>query len=137
MLYYVTYIMDREGVVTDGAVTSTVNNGLAFTTDYNQLSNADGVSIYIPTPLRKTDNPTFRMFSIPPKTLGRPSTMAIRSCPKAPSTSASSSMPSQTSSRRTEPLLETNSANDINAKVVSPPVQDDVSPLSCETRGQG
>lgn len=43
--------------VTDEEVTAAVREGLTFTTDYNELENADGVSICVPTPLRKTDTP--------------------------------------------------------------------------------
>ncbi|MDL0128080.1 nucleotide sugar dehydrogenase [Halobacterium salinarum] len=43
--------------VTDDEVTAAVREGLTFTTDYDQLADADGVSICVPTPLRKTDTP--------------------------------------------------------------------------------
>jgi UDP-N-acetyl-D-glucosamine dehydrogenase len=43
--------------VTDGEVATAVENGLTFTTDYDDLTNVDGVSICVPTPLRKTDTP--------------------------------------------------------------------------------
>ncbi|MDL0132513.1 nucleotide sugar dehydrogenase [Halobacterium salinarum] len=43
--------------VTDDDVTTAVREGLTFTTDYDELANADGVSICVPTPLRKTDTP--------------------------------------------------------------------------------
>ncbi|SHG37478.1 nucleotide sugar dehydrogenase [Halobaculum gomorrense] len=43
--------------VTNEEVTTAVQEGLTFTTDYDQLANADGVSICVPTPLRKTDTP--------------------------------------------------------------------------------
>ncbi|MDL0145385.1 nucleotide sugar dehydrogenase [Halobacterium salinarum] len=43
--------------VTDDEVTHAALNGLTFTTDYDLLADADGVSICVPTPLRKTDTP--------------------------------------------------------------------------------
>jgi UDP-N-acetyl-D-glucosamine dehydrogenase len=43
--------------VTDENVAAAVEEGLTFTTDYAALSDADGVSICVPTPLRKTDTP--------------------------------------------------------------------------------
>lgn len=43
--------------VTDQTVQAATNDGLTFTTDYDLLSDADGVSICVPTPLRKTDTP--------------------------------------------------------------------------------
>ena len=43
--------------VTDEKVQAATNEGLTFTTDYDLLSDADGVSICVPTPLRKTDTP--------------------------------------------------------------------------------
>ncbi|MDB2245712.1 nucleotide sugar dehydrogenase [Halorubrum ezzemoulense] len=43
--------------VTDEEVRAATNNGITFTTDYDLLSDADGVSICVPTPLRKTDTP--------------------------------------------------------------------------------
>jgi UDP-N-acetyl-D-glucosamine dehydrogenase len=43
--------------VTNEAVQTAANNGLTFTTDYALLSDADGISICVPTPLRKTDTP--------------------------------------------------------------------------------
>jgi UDP-N-acetyl-D-glucosamine dehydrogenase len=43
--------------VTDAAVASAVEEGLAFTTDYQRLADADGISVCVPTPLRKTDTP--------------------------------------------------------------------------------
>ena len=43
--------------VTDEAVRTATNDGVTFTTDYDLLSDADGVSICVPTPLRKTDTP--------------------------------------------------------------------------------
>jgi len=43
--------------VGDGEVADAVAEGLEFTTDYAALSDADGVSICVPTPLRKTDTP--------------------------------------------------------------------------------
>jgi UDP-N-acetyl-D-glucosamine dehydrogenase len=43
--------------VTDDQVTTAARNGLNFTTDYERLSDVDGLSICVPTPLRKTDTP--------------------------------------------------------------------------------
>jgi UDP-N-acetyl-D-glucosamine dehydrogenase len=43
--------------VTDQEVADAVAEGLTFTTDYAALSDVDGVSICVPTPLRKTDTP--------------------------------------------------------------------------------
>lgn len=43
--------------VTDEEVADAVRNGLTFTTEYSVLSDVDGVSICVPTPLRKTDTP--------------------------------------------------------------------------------
>jgi UDP-N-acetyl-D-glucosamine dehydrogenase len=43
--------------VSDARVTDAIENGLVFTTDYDSLSNVDGISICVPTPLRKTDTP--------------------------------------------------------------------------------
>ncbi|MUV59826.1 nucleotide sugar dehydrogenase [Halobacterium sp. CBA1126] len=43
--------------VTNEEVVEATRNGLTFTTDYDQLADADGVSICVPTPLRKTDTP--------------------------------------------------------------------------------
>ncbi|PSQ53081.1 UDP-N-acetyl-D-glucosamine dehydrogenase [Halobacteriales archaeon SW_8_65_20] len=43
--------------VTDEAVTAALDDSLTVTTDYEQLSDVDGVSICVPTPLRKTDTP--------------------------------------------------------------------------------
>jgi len=43
--------------VTDDAVAEAVQDGLTFTTDYDRLGDVDGVSICVPTPLRKTDTP--------------------------------------------------------------------------------
>ncbi|MDS0282272.1 nucleotide sugar dehydrogenase [Haloarcula onubensis] len=43
--------------VSDDAVTDAVENGLQFTTEYQALSGVNGVSICVPTPLRKTDTP--------------------------------------------------------------------------------
>jgi UDP-N-acetyl-D-glucosamine dehydrogenase len=43
--------------VTDEAVRTATNDGITFTTDYDLLSDANGVSICVPTPLRKTDTP--------------------------------------------------------------------------------
>jgi UDP-N-acetyl-D-glucosamine dehydrogenase len=43
--------------VTDDEVRQASLDELTFTTDYDLLSDADGVSICVPTPLRKTDTP--------------------------------------------------------------------------------
>jgi len=43
--------------VTDDEVATAVETGLTFSTDYSDLANVDGVSICVPTPLRKTDTP--------------------------------------------------------------------------------
>jgi UDP-N-acetyl-D-glucosamine dehydrogenase len=43
--------------VSDEEVADAVSGGLSFTTDYAALSDANGVSICVPTPLRKTDTP--------------------------------------------------------------------------------
>jgi UDP-N-acetyl-D-glucosamine dehydrogenase len=43
--------------VTDADVTDAVAEGLQFTTDYAELADVDGVSVCVPTPLRKTDTP--------------------------------------------------------------------------------
>ena len=43
--------------VSDAEVTDAVAEGLRFTTDYGELADADGVSVCVPTPLRKTDTP--------------------------------------------------------------------------------
>ena len=43
--------------VSDGEVASAVAEGITFTTDYGALEDVDGVSICVPTPLRKTDTP--------------------------------------------------------------------------------
>ncbi|MEZ3115660.1 nucleotide sugar dehydrogenase [Halobaculum sp. MBLA0147] len=43
--------------VTDDRVAEAVRNGLTLTTDYEDLADVDGVSICVPTPLRKTDAP--------------------------------------------------------------------------------
>lgn len=43
--------------VTDHEVADAVNCGVEFTTEYNRLAGVDGVSICVPTPLRKTDTP--------------------------------------------------------------------------------
>jgi UDP-N-acetyl-D-glucosamine dehydrogenase len=43
--------------ITDDEVAEATRDGLTFTTDYDQLADADGVSICVPTPLRKTDTP--------------------------------------------------------------------------------
>jgi len=43
--------------VADAAVADAVAEGITFTTDYAALADVDGVSICVPTPLRKTDTP--------------------------------------------------------------------------------
>jgi UDP-N-acetyl-D-glucosamine dehydrogenase len=43
--------------VSDAEVTDAVAEGLRFTTDYAELADVDGVSVCVPTPLRKTDTP--------------------------------------------------------------------------------
>jgi len=43
--------------VSDGAVAEAVEADLEFTTEYGALADVDGVSICVPTPLRKTDSP--------------------------------------------------------------------------------
>ncbi|PSP77591.1 UDP-N-acetyl-D-glucosamine dehydrogenase [Halobacteriales archaeon QS_4_69_225] len=43
--------------VADAEVADAVAEGLTFTTDYAALSDVDGVSVCVPTPLRKTDTP--------------------------------------------------------------------------------
>ncbi|WP_245697897.1 nucleotide sugar dehydrogenase [Haloplanus vescus] len=43
--------------VTDDEVAAAVESGLTFTTDYDNLKTVDGISICVPTPLRKTDTP--------------------------------------------------------------------------------
>jgi len=43
--------------VSDAEVTDAVAEGITFTTDYEELRDVDGVSICVPTPLRKTDTP--------------------------------------------------------------------------------
>jgi UDP-N-acetyl-D-glucosamine dehydrogenase len=43
--------------VADEEVQEAVRDGLTFTTEYEELSDVDGVSICVPTPLRKTDTP--------------------------------------------------------------------------------
>jgi UDP-N-acetyl-D-glucosamine dehydrogenase len=43
--------------VTDGDVASAVSEGVTFTTEYDDLTGVEGVSICVPTPLRKTDTP--------------------------------------------------------------------------------
>ena len=52
----------RNGVstvndVSDAEIADALEEGIEFTTDYDALSNVDGVSICVPTPLRKTDTP--------------------------------------------------------------------------------
>ncbi|MEF8938007.1 MAG: nucleotide sugar dehydrogenase, partial [Halovenus sp.] len=43
--------------VSDSDVADAVAEGIAFTTDYAALGDVDGVSVCVPTPLRKTDTP--------------------------------------------------------------------------------
>ncbi|WP_229504765.1 nucleotide sugar dehydrogenase [Natrinema versiforme] len=43
--------------VSDARVADAVKNGLVPTTDYDSLFDVDGISICVPTPLRKTDTP--------------------------------------------------------------------------------
>jgi UDP-N-acetyl-D-glucosamine dehydrogenase len=43
--------------VSDSEVTDAVAEGLQFSTDYAELADVDGVSVCVPTPLRKTDTP--------------------------------------------------------------------------------
>lgn len=43
--------------VTDTEIADAVDGGVEFTTEYDSLSDVDGVSICVPTPLRKTDTP--------------------------------------------------------------------------------
>lgn len=43
--------------VTDDEVADAVDSSVEFTTDYDELAGVDGVSICVPTPLRKTDTP--------------------------------------------------------------------------------
>jgi len=43
--------------VSDTDVAAALEEGLTFTTDYERLRDVDGVSICVPTPLRKTDTP--------------------------------------------------------------------------------
>lgn len=43
--------------VSDEEVVSAVEEGITFTTEYDALADVDGVSICVPTPLRKTDTP--------------------------------------------------------------------------------
>ena len=43
--------------VTDAEIADAVDGGVEFTTEYDSLSDVDGVSICVPTPLRKTDTP--------------------------------------------------------------------------------
>jgi UDP-N-acetyl-D-glucosamine dehydrogenase len=43
--------------VTDEAVATALDDGVTFTTDYDALADVDGVSVCVPTPLRKTDTP--------------------------------------------------------------------------------
>jgi UDP-N-acetyl-D-glucosamine dehydrogenase len=43
--------------VSDADVAAAVDEGITFTTEYDALADVDGVSICVPTPLRKTDTP--------------------------------------------------------------------------------
>lgn len=43
--------------VTDDEVSTVLTDGITFTTDYADLATVNGVSICVPTPLRKTDSP--------------------------------------------------------------------------------
>lgn len=43
--------------VSDEDITAVLNEGITFTTEYSDLVGVDGVSICVPTPLRKTDTP--------------------------------------------------------------------------------
>lgn len=43
--------------VTDEEISDAIREGITFTTEYSELSDVDGVSICVPTPLRKTDTP--------------------------------------------------------------------------------
>jgi UDP-N-acetyl-D-glucosamine dehydrogenase len=43
--------------VSDDDVASAVSEGITFTTEYEDLAGVEGVSICVPTPLRKTDTP--------------------------------------------------------------------------------
>jgi UDP-N-acetyl-D-glucosamine dehydrogenase len=43
--------------VSDADVAAAVEEGITFTTEYDALADVDGVSICVPTPLRKTDTP--------------------------------------------------------------------------------
>jgi UDP-N-acetyl-D-glucosamine dehydrogenase len=43
--------------VSDAEIADAVAEGITFTTDYEALDDVDGVSICVPTPLRKTDTP--------------------------------------------------------------------------------
>ena len=47
----------RISDVNDSDVADALAEGIEFTTDYAALANVDGVSICVPTPLRKTDTP--------------------------------------------------------------------------------
>jgi len=47
----------RISDVSDSDVADALAEGIEFTTDYAALGNVDGVSICVPTPLRKTDTP--------------------------------------------------------------------------------
>jgi len=51
---------DGESTISDVSsedVAAGLDGGIQFTTDYEQLSHVDGLSICVPTPLRKTDTP--------------------------------------------------------------------------------
>lgn len=43
--------------VNSGSLDEALAEGIEFTTEYTRLSNVDGVSICVPTPLKKTDTP--------------------------------------------------------------------------------
>ena len=43
--------------ISDSDVAAAVEEGITFTTEYGALADVDGVSICVPTPLRKTDTP--------------------------------------------------------------------------------
>lgn len=43
--------------ISDSGVAAAVEEGITFTTEYGALADVDGVSICVPTPLRKTDTP--------------------------------------------------------------------------------
>ncbi|MFC6873766.1 nucleotide sugar dehydrogenase [Halobellus marinus] len=53
-------LQDGESTVSDisdSDVAAAVEEGITFTTEYSALADVDGVSICVPTPLRKTDTP--------------------------------------------------------------------------------